>query len=192
MNLLNRMIAILALVAVACVAVVVVLVALGARTPLAVLPPPWHLLLEPFAILTHAARTWVVVAGIVAVPLCLYLLVLEVRPRRPEPALLVQAAPEGSVTVSRRGVQHLADVEGGRVAGVVAVRSKVRETPQGLCVRGRVVVRRSAPLPEVARQVQERIRSGIERTLGRAVAEVRLQTQFESTSPQRSHGRSVR
>ena len=176
MNVFNRVLVVLLAAALLVGAAAALLVALGGARPADLAPAPWFAdRLEPFAGLDGGVWTWTV-GGCVALGVAAgLLLVLELRPgRRAEPRLTLKRDGLGAVTVTRSSVNRVVDREAGLVPGVTEAHSRVDEGAQGLRVACRVAVEPTADLPALTAAIQERAKAALEHSLGRPVAEVRV------------------
>ena len=123
----------------------------------------------------------------------LLLLLLELRPpAREEPQVLLKQDGLGRVTVTRDGVRELVSREAGRVAGVMEVRPQVEENSKGMRILCRTSVDPAASVPELTRELQERVKAAVEHHLGRRVTEVRVDAQLEPLGGPGRRARRVR
>jgi len=175
-NVFNRVLVVLLAAALLVGAVAALLVALGGARPADLAPAPWFAdRLEPFAGRDGGVWTWTVGVCVALGVAAGLLLVLELRPgRRAEPRLTLKRDGLGAVTVTRSSVNRVVDHEAGRVPGVTEVHSRVEEGAQGLRVECRVAVEPTADLPALTAALQERVKAALEHSLGRPVAEVRV------------------
>ena len=169
----------------------VLLVSLGLAQPDQLAPTVWFYdRLRGFTQLDLASWGWTVGVSGVLFLLGLLLLLFELRPPpREEPQVLLKQDGLGRITVSRDGVRELVSREAGRVAGVMEVRPQVEENRKGMRILCRTSVDPSASVPELTRELQERVKAAVEHHLGRRVAEVRVDAQLE---PLGSPGRRAR
>lgn len=182
MNAFNRLLLILLSLAAIAAAVVVLLLTFGVEANS--LASWWDWLerrLQPFEDLDDTGQVWAAAISIAVIVAGLILLVLEIpKPgRRPEPRMTLQSGGLGRVTVTRMGVQELASREAHMVDGVREFQSQVGEDRDGLHIRGRASVDPQANLPDVARQVQERVKGAVEQHLGVKVADVAVDAQLQ-------------
>jgi len=191
MNVFNRLlVSLLALAAIA-LAALVLAIALGWVRPDEVLRAPWSHALEPARLAAGADSRWLVGVCAVLVPLAMGLFVLEWCTLRRRPHLLtVRKSPHGAVTVAMRSVREMADRLGGEHPQVLEIHTRVREQRGALWIAGKVSVAAGEPIPDIAADLQDRIKSGIERSLGRSVAEVRVEAQVGPLS--NGHSRAPR
>ena len=84
------------------------------------------------------------------------------------------------------------DREAGRVAGVMEVRSHIEEDPAGLRILCRLSVDPTGSVPEMTRELQERLKAVVEHHLGRPVTEVSVDAQVAPLVSDRRAGRRVR
>jgi uncharacterized alkaline shock family protein YloU len=98
----------------------------------------------------------------------------------------------GRVTVTRDGVRELVSREAGRVAGVMEVRPQVEENRNGMRILCRTSVDPAASVPELTRELQERVKAAVEHHLGRRVTEVRVDAQLEPLGGPGRRARRVR
>ncbi len=179
MNFLNRLLVSIGALAVAGIAGLVLGVSAGLLRPEELLRLPWQLLLEPARLAEGADRAWLVALSAGTVPLALALVVLEWGTlRAPQRGITLAKTPGGAVTVGMRSLRELADRLGGEQPGVLEIRTQVREQGHRLHVVGDVSVDPGQPLPALVEALQGRIKDGIERHVGRAVAEVRVHARF--------------
>lgn len=179
MNIFNRLLALVVSVLLVIVAGAVLLVMLGAAEPASLASAPWFTdRLEDFAALTGSDRTWTITVAAVLLVVGLALFVLELLPgRREPPRLTVRQDGMGRVTVDRRAVQDLVSWEAAQVEGVREVRSHLLEGRDGLRVHCQVSVDQETSVPEVTETLQQRVKTAVERHLGRAVAAVQVDAQ---------------
>ena len=95
----------------------------------------------------------------------------------------------GLITVTRSGVRKVVDRAAGQVPGVMEVRSRLQEDDRGLHVLCRVAVDPATSIPDLAQELQERVKAAVEHTIGRPVADVRIDAQVE---PLTAGGRPTR
>jgi len=109
----------------------------------------------------------------------LLLLFLELRPDpHGSKRLLLKQDALGSVTVAVSGVEELVSREAGRIEGVMEVTSRIKEAKDGLHILGLISVAPEASVPDLAQEFQERIKAAVQRYVGRAVTEVRVDAQL--------------
>jgi hypothetical protein len=172
----------------------VLLVSLGLAQPGQLAPTAWFSdRLLGFTQLDVASWGWTVGVSGVLFLLGLLLLVLELRPPpREEPQVLLKQDGLGRVTVTRDGVRELVSREAGRVAGVMEVRPQVEENSKGMRILCRTSVDPAASVPELTRELQERVKAAVEHHLGRRVTEVRVDAQLEPLGGLGRRARRVR
>jgi hypothetical protein len=175
-NVFNRVLVVLLAVALLVGVVAVLLVSLGGARPADLAPAPWFAdRLGPFAGLDGGVWTWTVGVCVALGVAAVLLLVLELRPgRRAEPRLTLKRDGLGAVTVTRSSVNRVVDHEAGLVPGVTEVHSRVDEGERGLRVVCRVAVEPTADIPALTAALQERVKAALEHSVGRPVAEVRV------------------
>ena len=193
MNVFNRLLVILLDVALLVATVAVLLVALGLARPVDLAPVPWFAdRLVPFTQIDPVSWSWAVGICLALVFAGLVLLVLELRPGPlEEPRMTLKQDGLGLVTVTRSGVRKVIDRAAGQVAGVTEVRSRLQEGGQGLHVLCRVAVDPTASIPALTQELQERVKAAVEHTVGRSVAEVRVDAQVEPLTGARRAPRRV-
>jgi len=179
MNIFNRLLALVVSALLVIAAGAVLLVMLGLAEPASLSPAPWFTdRLEDFAALTGSDRAWTITVAAVLLVVGLALFVLELLPgRREPPRLTVRQDGMGRVTVDRRAVQDLVSWEAAQVEGVREVRSHLLEGRDGLRVHCQVSVDPETSVPEVTETLQQRVKTAVERHLGRAVAAVQVDAQ---------------
>ncbi|MCM8749672.1 alkaline shock response membrane anchor protein AmaP [Thermomicrobiaceae bacterium CFH 74404] len=179
MNVFNRLLALVVSALLVIVAGAVLLVMLGLAEPASLSPAPWFTdRLEDFAALTGSDRAWTITVAAVLLVVGLSLFVLELLPgRREPPRLTVRQDGMGRVTVDRRAVQDLVSWEAAQVEGVREVRSHLIEGRDGLRVHCQVSVDPETSVPELTDTLQQRVKTAVERHLGRAVAAVQVDAQ---------------
>jgi len=172
----------------------VLLVSLGLTQPGQLAPTAWFYdRLLGFTQLDSASWGWTVGVSGALFLLGLLLLVLELRPPpREEPQVLLKQDGLGRVTVTRDGVRELVSREAGRVAGVMEVRPQVEENSKGMRILCRTSVDPAASVPELTRELQERVKAAVEHHLGRRVTEVRVDAQLEPLGGPGRQARRVR
>jgi len=137
--------------------------------------------------------SWVVGVCVVLLLVALLLLFIELRPGpRAAPRITLKQDGLGRVTVARDGVRELVNREAGLVAGEMEVRSHVEENPTGLRILCRTPVDPSNSVPEITRELQERLKAVVEHHLGRSVAEVSVDAQVAPLVSDRLPRRRVR
>jgi hypothetical protein len=193
-SLFNRLLIILFDLLLLVAAAAVLLTTLGVTQPEQLAPPPWFAdRLVPFTHLDSTSWTWTVGVSIVLLLVGLLLLFIELRPGpREAPRITLKQDGLGRVTVSRDGVRRLVDREAGQVAGVMEVRSDIKEDVAGLQILCRVSVDPTSSLPEVTQELQERLKTAVEHHLGRPVAAISVDAQVASLASDRRAGRRVR
>jgi hypothetical protein len=194
MNVFNRVLIILLDLLLLVVTSAVLLVSFGLARPEQLAPTSWWQdRLVPFTQLAFATWGWTVgICGALFL-LGLLLLFFELRPPpREAPQLVLKQDGLGRVTVTRDGVRELVGREAGRVAGVMEVRPRVEENSKGMRILCRTSVDPTANMPELTREVQERVKAAVEHHLGRQVAEVRVDAQLEPLDGPGRRARRVR
>jgi hypothetical protein len=141
--------------------------------------PPWFVdRLVPFTQLDPTLWSWTLGVSLVLVLAALLLLFIELRPEpRAAPMITLKEDGLGRVTVAVDGVRELVDREAGRVAGVMRVRSHVAEEPQGLRIWCRISIDPASSVPDLSRELQERLKVAVEHHVGLAVIQVCVDTQ---------------
>ena len=99
---------------------------------------------------------------------------------------------EGRVMIARRGVEELVAREAQGVDGVLEARAQVKQKRTGFHVIGQVSVSPTTNLPELTKEVQQRVKAAVTRHLGAQVSEVCIQTQLSPLSTRRQAVRRVR
>jgi uncharacterized alkaline shock family protein YloU len=144
--------------------------------------------LAPFAGMSGADEIETLAIGSALLLLGLVLLVFELATLIPgERPLTLKEDGLGRVTVDRDVVRELASREARQVPGVVRFRPQVTQNRAGVEIRGPLAVEPAANLAEVTQQVQDRIKTTVERALGQPVGDVRLDAELASLD----HGRRV-
>lgn len=179
MNIFNRLLALVVSALLVIAAGAVLLVMLGLTEPASLAPAPWFTdRLEEFAALTGNDRGWAIAIAVLLLLVGLVLFVLELLPgRREPPRLTVRQDGMGRVTVDRRAVQDLVSWEAAQVEGVREVRSHLIEGRDGLRLHCQVSVDPETSVPELTDTLQQRVKTAVERHLGRAVAAVQVDAQ---------------
>ncbi|MDZ4734591.1 MAG: alkaline shock response membrane anchor protein AmaP [Nitrospirota bacterium] len=193
MNIINRVLIIAFIVATMAGAGVATLVLLELMSPETILADPWHLLLDPFTQLDSAtwSATLAICLGVLSIGLLL--LVIEFRSSwGPPKGFLLSRGPLGRVMIARRGVEELVAREAQGVDGVLEARAQVKQKRTGFHVIGQVSVSPTTNLPELTKEVQQRVKAAVTRHLGAQVSEVCIQTQLSPLSTRRQAVRRVR
>lgn len=193
MNIINRVLITAFIVVTMVGAGAAALVTLELMSPEALLADPWHLLLEPFTQLDSA--TWNAVIGIClgVISIGLLLLVIEFRsPWRPPKGFILSRGPLGRVMIARRGVEELVAREAQGVDGVLEARAQVKQRRDGFQVSGQVSVSPTTNVPELTKEVQQRVKAVVAHHLGAQVSEVCIQTQLSPLSTGRQRARQLR
>lgn len=131
--------------------------------------------LAPFATIsgTDEIETLAICSGLLL--LGLILLAFEIGSLIPgERPLTLKQDGLGRVTVDRDLVRELTSREASQVPGVTRFQPQIQQDRAGFRIRGRLSVEPAANLAEVTQQVQDRIKTTVERSLGQPVEEVRL------------------
>ncbi|MFN3322746.1 MAG: alkaline shock response membrane anchor protein AmaP [Bryobacteraceae bacterium] len=171
MNVFNRILTVALAVLVIIVAGAVFLAAAGLAAPgqMGPLGPVVNL----FAWDTRPALTAGIAAAVLIAGITLFL--GELATSRKNRRLLVKHDELGAVVVGLKGIEELVTREAKRVGGVREARSRIEEGKEGLRVRERISVAPDADVSTLSRELQERTKSAVERTLGRPVAEVEVE-----------------
>jgi uncharacterized alkaline shock family protein YloU len=186
MNALNRILVILVDLCVLALLALVALVTLGAIAPEALVSPELAAQLRAMLPVSTAARVATVAVAVALFVLGLILLYYELRPRQPrERRVTLRDDGTGRVTVAIDGLRAMASRAASALPGVRDARSDITDSGQTLRVAGRVLVDPGASVPDVAREVQERVRAVVEHTLGRPVSEVRIDAAVARPDQQR-------
>jgi lysylphosphatidylglycerol synthetase-like protein (DUF2156 family) len=171
MNLFNRILAIAIAAAAAAFAVCVFLVAVNWITPAQLGALAW----VPNLFAWQTRATAVAIGAAIAFLAAIALLYAEfVFQRDRSSHMLIKHDELGSVIVARHGIEDLVTREAGRVRGVQEAHSSINEGKTGLRIAERLTVAPDANIPALSREVQERIKSAVERYIGRPVAEVSI------------------
>lgn len=133
---------------------------------------PW--LLDVMAAARGVYRVEAILAGILAVAVALYLLVVAWQ-RQPQPEVVRQAGPLGEVVVSLRAMEALVTQAAAGVRGVRDVDARLSHQGEGLVVDLRLGVTAERPVPELSAEVQQRVAERIKETLGFEAARVGVQ-----------------
>ncbi|GAB6876016.1 alkaline shock response membrane anchor protein AmaP [Thermaerobacter litoralis] len=162
----NAALAVLNSLLLAGVGAVLLAAALAGRLPAGLLPAGW-------VPAPGLAGGWVtVVVGLFFLLSGLHVTYHALRPRRRD---AVSAATElGEVRTALAAVEELVRRTGLQVAGVREVRPQVHATRDGIRLRVRAEVLPDHPIPDVAPQLQARLREAVETIVGARVAEVRV------------------
>jgi hypothetical protein len=181
MNVFNRIVMLLLSAALLAFGIIGLLLIGGLIAPAAVSPN--GVLLRQWRFFTQLNTADATTAAIVCAVLALVgfiLLILELLPRRREPAqFLVRQDGQGKVTVARSSVRDLVQFEAAAVPGVMETRQAVDGGRKGLRVRVRASIAPEAEAPKVGETLQERVQTAIQRHIGLPVAEVQVATQIE-------------
>ncbi len=179
MSVFNRLLIILLALLLLLGAGAVLLTTLRVTQPAQLAPSPWFVdRLVPFTQLDPTLWSSAVGITIVLFLLALLLLFIELRPEpRAAPRITLKQDGLGRVTVALDGVRELANREAGRVPGVVSVRSRVEEDPTGLRILCRISVDPAMSVPELAQELQERLKGAVEHHLGLPVTQVSVDAQ---------------
>ncbi|HLI26524.1 MAG TPA: alkaline shock response membrane anchor protein AmaP [Chloroflexota bacterium] len=193
MNLFNRILLIVLSLALVIAAGAILLITLGLAHPEQLAPPPWLAArLVPFTQLDPTSWWWTVGTTSLLLVLGVLLLIAECRPGPAPPRRLVlKEDPLGRVTIAHDGVRMLVEREAAQVSGVMEVRAQIEPEPQGLAIHCRVAVDPTSSLPELAEQLQQRVKLAVEHQLGRPVARVQVDAQTAPLAAPRG-GRRVR
>ncbi len=180
MSVFNRLLIILLALVMLVAAGAVLLTTLRVTQPAQLAPTPWFVdRLVPFTQLDPTLWSWAVGVSVVLLLVGLFLLFIELRPEpRAAPRITLKQDGLGRVTVARDGVRELADREAGRVSGVMSVRSHVEEDPTGLQILCRISVDPASSVPELTRELQERLKAAVEHHLGLPVMQVSVDAQL--------------
>ncbi len=193
MNIVNRVLIIAFIVATMMGAGAAALVTLEFMSPGAILADPWHLLLEPFTQLDPA--TWSTTLGICLGVFSVGLLLLGIEfrsPWGPPEGFLLSQGPLGRVMIARRGVEELVAREAQGVEGVLEARARVKQRRGEFQVIGQVSVSPTTNVPDLTKEVQQRVKAVVERHLGTQVSKVLVQAQMAPLSHRRQRSRRVR
>jgi hypothetical protein len=176
MNTFNRLLIILLALVVLVAAGGVLLTTLRLTQPAQIAPNPWFAdRLGPFAQLDPTS--WGLSVGVCVglIVVALVLLFLELRPEpRPPARITLKADGLGRVTVPLDSVQKLVDWEAGHMPGVTRARSQVTEGLDGLQILCRVSVAPASSVPDLTRELQERLKSVVQHDVGLAVTQVSI------------------
>lgn len=162
----NAALAVLNSLLLAGVGAVLVAGSLGSWLPPGTLPPGW-------VPVPGQAGGWLTAGvGLAFVLSGLHVTYHALRPRRRE---AVSAATElGEVRTALTAVEELVRRTGLQVPGVREVRPRVQAARDGVRLRVRAEVLPDHPIPDVAPQLQARLRETVETIVGARVAEVRV------------------
>jgi hypothetical protein len=178
-NIFNRLLIILLAILVLVAAVAVLLTTLGIIQPGTLAPESWFAdRLVPFTQLDPTNRTWAIVVSVALVVLALLLLILELRQgQRAEPHLILKDDGSGRVTVALTSVRELVERDARQVAGVERCRARVEQSPKGLSITCRISADTASSVPDLSRELQERLKAAVEHYVGLTVTQVALDVQ---------------
>jgi uncharacterized alkaline shock family protein YloU len=192
MMIFNRVFTILAL-GVMCAGAVLMLLMVGGIVALQpALLPDWLAVLVNEIQRAQGRYMWQLGIGAAsAASVALLLLALEMRAllTRLPPALMLRHTPEGSVTVAVDSIRELASREAREIEGVRDSRTAVAASSRGIRLTCRILVDQSVSVPQLADEVQSRLRSAIERVLGEPVQDVSVAAQTTPFADGRSQRR---
>jgi uncharacterized alkaline shock family protein YloU len=134
--------------------------------------------LVPFAQLDPALSGWTVGVTVALILVALVLLVLELRvPPRAARRITLKEDALGRVTVALDGVRELVDREAGQVAGMRRARSEVEEEDKGLRIACRISVDPESSVPDMTKELRDRLKTAVEHHVGLAVTQVSVDAQ---------------
>ncbi len=179
MNTFNRLLIILLALVLLVAAGAVLLTTLHVTQPMQIAPSPWFAdRLLPFAQLEPTLADWTVGVSLGLIVVALILLFLELRPApRAASRITLKEDGLGRVTVSLAGVRELVDREAGQVEGVTRVHSQVDPEPNGLRILCQIFVSPTSSVPDLTRELQERLTGAVQHHVGLAVSEVSIDAQ---------------
>ncbi|MBV9578673.1 MAG: alkaline shock response membrane anchor protein AmaP [Chloroflexi bacterium] len=179
MGVFNRLLIILLALVVLVAAGAVLLTALGVIQPAQIAASSvWvadHL--APYSNLDPTRMGWTIGICVVLMVLAIVLLVLELRVRRGARRITLKEDELGTVTVALDGVRELVDREAGQVAGVKSAHSHVEQQPQGLRIECQVAVDPASSVPDLTRELRERLKTAVQHHVGMTVTEVSVDAQ---------------
>lgn len=180
MNHLNRLLVVLGLVATTVFSLVVLAAGMGILAPARL--PIGYWLQDGLHLLTMPGRPERPIGMLLALGgflVSVMLLWIEWRTvQRPERHILVSTSPNGSVTLSRRGVERLAEQAASEVFDVLDAQATVRGTDR-LTVSCRASVTSDSHAPSVSDALKARLATAIETHVGRPVHRVSIHTQLD-------------
>ena len=185
MDAFNRLLVVVLALAVLAAAVVIFLVAADISKPSAVAPDGW--LQDQLREIDQlggnrkaASIASVVAAGIVAV----ILLILQTLPVIRVERLVVADIDGKDFGIYRDSIELLVERVGTEIEGVRAVRSALRQTPEGLRINCMAMLEPSAKMPEVGAELQTKVKAAVESMAGVTVAEVRMKLRYGVPEPE--------
>jgi uncharacterized alkaline shock family protein YloU len=94
--------------------------------------------------------------------------------RSPAPETLLQAGPIGEVRICYATIETLVLKAAREIKGVREIKTRVVEKPAGLVIFLRAVALAGQNIPQLAAQLQEKVKEYVESTAGSHVAEVKV------------------
>jgi uncharacterized alkaline shock family protein YloU len=175
MNTLNRTLVVLVDLIVLALLAIFILLTTGALAPEALVPSPAATQLRQLLPTDPPARVAAIAASAALAFLGLVLLYYELRPAEArEHRVTLRNDAGGRVTVDMDGLDEMANREARALPGVRAARSHITDTGGALRVAERVLVDPGTSVPDIAHEVQARVKAVVEHTVGRPVSEVRI------------------
>ncbi|MEO6446685.1 MAG: hypothetical protein ABIZ91_09740 [Gemmatimonadaceae bacterium] len=190
MNSVNRMLVVMGALLLALASITVLAAGAGMLPPQRL--PMGYWLQEGLRLLTEAGRAERLPGQLIAfgaLLLALGVIWLEWRTAvRAERPILVSSAPTGDVTLSRTGVEHLAEHVASQVEGVLQAQATVHGGAR-LRLACRVCITPETHAPEIAATLRPLLKQAVERHVGRAVSRVSIHTQLDTIDWGRAAGR---
>lgn len=192
MDAFNRLLIVVLALAVVASAVVIFLVAADISRPSAMAPDGW--LQDQLREIDRlggdrkaASIASAVAAGVVAV----VLLILQALPLVRAEKLVVADIGGKDFGIYRDSIESLIERAGVEIEGVTAVRSALRQTPEGLRINCLAMLEPSAKMPEVGAELQTKVKDVVESMAGVTVAEVRMKLRYGVPEPKQKQQRRV-
>ncbi len=192
MDAFNRLLVVVLALAVLASAVVIFLVAADISKPSALAPDGWlQDQLREIDRLGGDRKAASIASAAAAGVVALILLILQALPVLRVERLVVADIDGKDFGIYHDSIESLIERAGLEIDGVTAVRSALRQTPQGLRINCLAMLEPSAKMPEVGTELQTKVKAVVESMAGVTVAEVRMKLRYAAPEPEPKQKRRV-
>jgi uncharacterized alkaline shock family protein YloU len=192
MDAFNRLLVVLLALAVLAAAVAIFLVAADISKPSAVAPDGWlQDQLREIDQLGGDRKAASIASAVAGAVVAVILLILQALPVIRVERLVVADIDGKDFGIYRESIESLIERAGVEIEGVTAVRSALRQTPEGLQINCLAMLEPTAKMPEVGADLQTKVKDVVESMAGVTVAEVRMKLRYGAPEPEPKQKRRV-
>ena len=180
MSVFNRVVVVIASLIILVGAVITLVAATGLNTPDSPLHRWFQPQLQAVADATGGSAAIIIIVSVVVILIMIGLLLLEFKPSRQPPYLLISSTELGITTIDRDSVCLLAEKTALNSHSVHDIRCKITNSVEGLVISCRPSVALGSDVVEVGTELQAKIKDTVERLTSLTVRKVDIKTKYES------------